>query len=940
VAGRIRDEDIALVRERTRIDEVVSAYVTLRSAGGGNFKGLCPFHDEKSPSFNVTPSRGMYHCLAGETEVLTYDGVRPIRELAGDTHRILNRHADWVEAPFKSYGVQPLLKITVTRNRQVKEIFATDEHRWFIRSGKQSTRRTERLTKDLQEGDRLCYTYPRSRIARTTPSPFGIAHGFTFGDGTVIGDGSMALLCPPKDEVMLKWFPNSYVSASGPNFLVHHLPRFFKDRPSLDESKPYLLGWLAGYFAADGCVAADGTVILNSARRENLEFVRLLCTRLGIATYGITCQERVGIGATEKTSLYRVHLVNEDLPPDFFLIPAHRERFEAAQKKFSRRGWVVQSVEATDRVEEVFCAEVEDGHAFVLADNILTGNCFGCQAGGDVIKFVMEVDGLGFTETVERLAEKAGIVLRYEEGGPMSRPSGGPQRARLVAVNAAAADYYRAQLLTPEAMAGRQFLDERGFDKDVADTFGVGFAPRGGEDLVRHLRQKGFTDAELVASGVAGEGRGLYDRFRGRLIWPIRDTSGDTLGFGARRLFDDDRIEAKYLNTPETTLYKKSHVLYGIDLARREIARESQAVIVEGYTDVMACHISGVKTAVATCGTAFGDDHARVIRRLLQDHDEFRGEVIFTFDGDAAGQKAALRAFQGDQIFAGQTYVAIEPNGLDPCDLRLQKDEAAVRDLVAGRTPLYRFVLANVVARHDLDRADGRVDALREGARLVSSIRDRSKVDAFARELAGMIGINADEARQEVRRAANRDRAQTTDRSQQASPAEPQTPDQGQFVFPNPNDPRLFIERELLKLVLQRPDLVTGIPERIEVDDFTHSAYQALWAGIRKAWPPPTESTRWLSAVVDNLQGPVREMVSAIAVEPLRAGKEPTEGYARLYDLKLRELTAQRRVEDLKSRLQRTNPATEGEDYNRMFGELVTLEQHRRELREQSIGVE
>ena len=176
-----------------------------------------------------------------------------------------------------------------------------------------------------------------------------------------------------------------------------------------------------------------------------------------------------------------------------------------------------------------------------------------------------------------------------------------------------------------------------------------------------------------MGAGLCAQGqRGHYDRFRGRLLWPIRDTSGETIGFGARRIFDDDRIEAKYLNTPETTIYKKSHVLYGIDLARRDIARASQAVVVEGYTDVMACHLSGVPTAVATCGTAFGDDHARVVRRLLQDHDEFRGEVIFTFDGDQAGQNAAMKAFERDQSFAGQTYVAVEPSGLDPCDLRLQ----------------------------------------------------------------------------------------------------------------------------------------------------------------------------------------------------------------------------------------------------------------------------
>ncbi len=304
-------------------------------------------------------------------------------------------------------------------------------------------------------------------------------------------------------------------------------------------------------------------------------------------------------------------------------------------------------------------------------------------------------------------------------------------------------------------------------------------------------------------------------------MWPIRDSSGDTIGFGARRIFDDDTIEAKYLNTPETPIYHKSQVLYGIDLARREIARASQAVIVEGYTDVMACHLAGVKTAVATCGTSFGDDHARVIRRLLHDHDEFRGEVIFTFDGDEAGQKAAIRAFEGDQIFAGQTYVAVEPSGLDPCDLRLKQGDAEVRELVARRVPLYRFVLANVVQRYDLDRADGRIDAMREAAKLVTSIRDRSKVDAFARELAGMLGIEPMDVQREVRRAAARARAQPAAAGAQRPAAE----------LPDPRDPRLMLERETLKLVVQHPAVVGRTARDVDADDFTHGAYRALWAG-------------------------------------------------------------------------------------------------------------
>ncbi|HEY0904266.1 MAG TPA: DNA primase [Marmoricola sp.] len=555
-------------------------------------------------------------------------------------------------------------------------------------------------------------------------------------------------------------------------------------------------------------------------------------------------------------------------------------------------------------------------------------HCFGCQMGGDVIKFVMEIDGLGFTETVERLAEKVGVQLHYEEGGPQ-RPSGGPQRPRLVEAHKHAAAWFADQLASAEAMTARQFLGQRGFDQDAAATFGVGFSPRGGDDLVKHLRQQGFTDAELVTSGLAGDNnRGLYDRFRGRLMWPIRDSSGDVIGFGARRIFDDDRIEAKYLNTPETPIYKKSQVLYGIDLARREIARASQAVIVEGYTDVMACHLAGVKTAVATCGTAFGDDHGRVIRRLLQDHDEFRGEVIFTFDGDEAGQKAALRAFEGDQNFAGQTYVAVEPSGLDPCDLRLEQGDAAVRELVARRVPLYRFVLGNVVSRYDLDRADGRIDAMRDAARLVTAIRDRSKVDAFARELAGMIGIDPNDVQREVRRAASRG-------SGQATTAAPATVAMG---LPDARDPRFALERETLKLVVQHPAVIAASLAEVDEEDFTHPAYRAVWSVVAAAGGAAGADAQWsarLQAATtdERLHG----LLTALAVEAVHTSKEPTTAYAAQHVHRLRELTAMRRIADLKSRLQRTNPVEQATDYNRMFGELVALEQHRRNLRELSM---
>lgn len=570
-------------------------------------------------------------------------------------------------------------------------------------------------------------------------------------------------------------------------------------------------------------------------------------------------------------------------------------------------------------------------------------HCFGCQKGGDVINFLMDIDALSFGEAVERLADKYGVQLKRDDDGTGRRDDQprGPQRRRLVEAHAVAQEWYADQLATPDALAARQFLGERGFDQAAADTFGLGFAPRDGDALFKHLRQKAFTQEEVVAAGLVAIGRSAYDRFRGRLLWPIRDASGETIGFGARRIFDDDKIEAKYLNTPETPIYKKSQVLYGIDLARREMARSSQAVVVEGYTDVMACHLAGVGTAVATCGTAFGEEHSRVLRRFLHDHEEFRGEVIFTFDGDAAGQKAALRAFEGDQNFVSQTYVAVEPDGLDPCDVRIKKGDAAVRELVARRVPLYRFVLANVVGKYDLDRADGRVDALRESARLVSSIRDKSKVDAFARELAGMIGIDVDEARAEVRRAASRPVIRTGRHDQRPADAPVEAPTRSNV--PDLREPRFAIERETLKLVLQHPMAIGRTTADIGVNDFTHPTYRAIWQLVAAAGGTVAgaDDPGWAARLRDTATEPeVSSAISALGVEPLLTAKEPDAGYVGHHVFRLLELTALRRIAEVKSRLQRTNPVEHAAEYNKMFGELAALEQHRRTLRDRIAGSE
>ncbi|OYN93790.1 DNA primase [Propionibacteriaceae bacterium ES.041] len=557
--------------------------------------------------------------------------------------------------------------------------------------------------------------------------------------------------------------------------------------------------------------------------------------------------------------------------------------------------------------------------------------CFGCGEGGDVLSFLMKHDNLSFTEAVENLADRVGVQLRYLDGPGAPRTEPG-LRTRILEANAAAAEFFSGQLAGSDALAGRQFLAQRGFDRAAAEHFGIGWAPRGGKELQRFLQNKGFSRADLVKAGLARESG--WDFFQGRLLWPIRDSSKQVVGFGARRIFDDDRMPAKYLNTPETPVYKKSHVLYGLDLARKQIGQKSQAVVVEGYTDVMAAHLAGVDTAVASCGTAFGEDHARTLQRLMGG-DAFAGEIIFTFDGDAAGQAAALKVFNFDQKFISQTYVAIEPTGLDPCDLRLDHGEAAVRELVARRVPLYRFVMSNVLSRFDLDRADGRLGALRAAAPLVSSIRDTSLVSGYARELAGMIGMDVDEVRRELARAARRGGAPEEDAAPQPQPARERS---GGMPWPDPRDRRLVVERDIAKLLLQQPELFGADWQQITSDDFTHPAYAAVLTACRSvAEAGPRGGDDWAQRVqAASGDAELGQLVVALSVEQLLHTAD--EAYVAAYVAKLRLLTVNRRIADLKSRLQRTNPVEQQPSYNQMFAELLSLEADRKTLQVRTLG--
>ncbi|ATO16954.1 DNA primase [Micromonospora sp. WMMA2032] len=563
--------------------------------------------------------------------------------------------------------------------------------------------------------------------------------------------------------------------------------------------------------------------------------------------------------------------------------------------------------------------------------------CFGCGVGGDAIKFLMDAEHLSFVESVERLAARAGIQLRYVEddrSAPRPRPQQG-QRQRLVAAHAAAVEFYRAQLTTAGARPAREFLAGRGFDRAAAERYGCGFAPDGWDLLTKHLRQQGFSHDELVTAGLSRPARSgsLIDRFRRRLMWPIRDITGDVIGFGARKLFDDDD-GPKYLNTPETPIYKKSHVLYGIDQAKREIAKQGKVVVVEGYTDVMACHLADVPTAVATCGTAFGGDHISVLRRVLFDSDERAGEIIFTFDGDAAGQKAALRAFEDDQRFVGRTFIAVSPDNMDPCELRLAKGDLAVRDLVARREPLVDFALRHVINRFDLDTVDGRVEAMRRAAPLVAKIKDREKRPEYVRKLAGDLGMEIEPVQRAVLAAAHGQPAAGGSASASA-------PTRRGQAAPSVDSPRSMVEREALKLALQEPVLAGPMFDAVEAADYQHPVHVAVRAAVAAAGGASgaTGGAVWIEQVRDACDDlAAQALVGELAVEPLRIDGEPDPRYVSVTMARLQWSSVTGRIRDLKSKIQRINPVSNKDEYFALFGELLSLEQHARALREQAAG--
>ena len=588
-------------------------------------------------------------------------------------------------------------------------------------------------------------------------------------------------------------------------------------------------------------------------------------------------------------------------------------------------------------------------------------HCFGCGESGDVISFVQKIDHLPFTEAVEMLAAKAGITLHYEEGGARVRTEEPGKRQRLLDAHRVAEEFYQQQLASPEAHKGRTFLAERGFTQAMCAHFGVGYAPVSWDSLTRHLRSKGFTDQEIQISGLGSQGsRGVYDRFRGRLVWPIRDITGATVGCGARRLDDSDKESPKYLNTPETPIYKKSQLLYGLDLAKKTIATEHKVVIVEGYTDVMAAHVAGVTNAVATCGTAFGSEHVKIIRRLLGDHaDPAAGvllstgrahgsEVIFTFDGDSAGQKAALRAYGEDQNFAAQTFVAVAPGGQDPCDLRLSQGDQAIVDLVNSRIPLFEFAIRSVLSQMDLRSAEGRVQGLRASAGIVAHIKDRALRAEYTRQLAGWLGMDIPTVEQAIRAAG---RVEVL--SHEARPGEIEMAGAGRPVPASerrgPEDPVSRIERQAL-------DAVGSGFEELDGQSFTVPTHRAVHDAIRavggldaftqmmrqaEAHFGPGEnatlaaSRRFVQVVLETAGEFIGPAVTQLAVAPLPvAGEADVRSYCRGVVAAMVRMDLTRKLGEARAALSRLNE--DDPTYSEMFRELMRLEQRRQNYTERN----
>jgi DNA primase len=515
-------------------------------------------------------------------------------------------------------------------------------------------------------------------------------------------------------------------------------------------------------------------------------------------------------------------------------------------------------------------------------------NCFGCGKHGDIFTFVQETQGLDFPEALEALARRAGITLEREPADARMR---GRRGAAIEAIRKAIDVYHDRLKKAPEAGPARAYLRHRGYDVAVIDEWRMGFAGVEWDTLTKDLRAGGIDEKVLIDAGLSRRGpKGVYDVFRGRLMFPIHDLRGEPVGFGGRKIDQIDRKQtnnpdAKYVNSADSVVYHKAQLLFGLDRARREISEESPAVVVEGYTDVIAMHLAGVKTAVATCGTALGEGHFDLLRR-------FGERVVLAFDSDEAGSKAALRGDELESPFRLDLdlRVAEMPDGLDPADLVQEGRAAELAAAVKGAKPLLERRIEHEVARHDLTGPEGRARALHAAAEQVRRVKDPIARREYSRHLARVVGVDLETAEAAIAAGSRRGPGA-------GSPTE------------RPLD---RMEAELLRFLVAHPDRVPDFG----ADDFTDPRLAAAFGALARPWP---EGKVELTEVADSGS---RSLLISLSMEnrPLSSSEEIT---ARFMERRL-----DRQITDLEQKLAGMEPGSDAHSDN--LRRLIALQQEKR----------
>jgi DNA primase len=511
-------------------------------------------------------------------------------------------------------------------------------------------------------------------------------------------------------------------------------------------------------------------------------------------------------------------------------------------------------------------------------------HCFGCQKGGDVFTFLEETQGLDFNEAVEELARRAGIPLE-------SDPEAGRRRGRRNALHEAvrrAIEVYHLRLKTgPDAGQARAYLRSRGYDADVVDEYRLGYSPEEWDVLVKELRAGGIGEQTMIDAGLARRGRGgrVYDYFRGRVMFPIHDLRGDPVGFGGRILAGEG---AKYVNSPDSAIYNKSRLLYGLDRARAAIGRSGLSVVVEGYTDVIGLHRSGIPEAVATCGTSLTDEHFDLLRR-------FSERVVLAFDADEAGAEAARRTseLEAPVRLDLDMRVAVMPDGGDPADIVQAGRVDEVRQAIEEARPLFQFRLEREVARIDLSEPEGRARALHSAAAQLARVADPIARHEYERFVARLIGVELEDVARAVKRPAG---------------SRPST-------RPSPSSsPRRRLESDLLRLLISNPPGADEVvPALFEEPD--------LRAAPRCSTSHRMDAGGPVDVTALEVAPEMRSLLLAHAVDGLPDGAED------LLD-KARRMRLDAEIDRLEAVIAATDPA--GEDYSQAFNRLIALQQEKR----------